>query len=55
MLKLLGLETEACIVVSDGMLISILSVLVEALEMSCAEERAESAQGVCNLRVYCGV
>ena len=33
---MLGLATEGCIVVSDRMLISILSMLVEALEMSCA-------------------
>ena len=32
-----GLVTEACILVSDHMLISILSVLVEPFEMSCAE------------------
>ena len=34
---MLGLVTECCIVVSDCMLISILSVLVEPLEMSCTE------------------
>ena len=33
-----GLVTEGCIVVSDCMLISIISVSVERLEMSCAEE-----------------
>ena len=33
----LGLVTEGCIVVSDCMLISILSILVEPLEMLCAE------------------
>ena len=33
----LGLVTEGCIVVSDCMLISLLSVSVEALEMLCAE------------------
>ena len=33
----LGLVIEVCIVVSDHMLISILSVLVEPLEMLCAE------------------
>ena len=33
----LGLVTEGCIVVSDCMLISILSVSVEPLEMLCAE------------------
>ena len=32
----LGLVTEGCIVVPDHMLISILSMSVEALEMSCA-------------------
>ena len=33
----LGLETEGFIVVSDRKLISVLSMSVEALEMSCAE------------------
>ena len=33
----LGLVTEGCIVVSDHMLISILSMSVEPPEMSCAE------------------
>ena len=33
----LGLATEGCIVVSDHMLISRSSMLVEPLEMSCAE------------------
>ena len=33
----LGLVTEHCIVVSDCMLISILSVSVESLELLCAE------------------
>ena len=33
----LGLVTEGCIVVADRMLISILSMLVEPLDMSCAE------------------
>ena len=33
----LGLVTDHCIVVSDHMLISILSMLVEALEILCAE------------------
>ena len=33
----LGLETEGCIVVSDCMLISILSVSVKVLEMLCVE------------------
>ena len=33
----LGLVTEDCIVVSDGMLISILFMSVEPLEISCAE------------------
>ena len=33
---MLGLVTEGCIVVSDRMLISILSMLVESLEM-CPE------------------
>ena len=33
----LWLETEGCIVVSDHMWISILSVSVEPLEMLCAE------------------
>ena len=33
----LGLVTEGCIVVPDHMLISILSMLVEALEMLCTE------------------
>ena len=32
-----GLVTKGCIMVSDGMLIYTLFVLVEALEMSCAE------------------
>ena len=32
----MGLVTNGCIVVSDRMQISILSVFVEALEMSCA-------------------
>ena len=33
----MGHVTESCIVVSDCMLISILSLLVEPLEMLCAE------------------
>ena len=33
----LELETDGCIVVSDGMLISIQSASVEPLEMLCAE------------------
>ena len=33
----LGLITEGCSVVSDYMLISILSVSFEALDMSCVE------------------
>ena len=33
----LGLVTEGCIVVSDHMLFSILTLSVEALEMLCAE------------------
>ena len=39
----LGLVTEGCIVGSDRMLIFILSMLVEALEMSCAETLAALA------------
>ena len=34
---MLGLLTEGCIVVSDCMLISILSTTVDLLEMLCAE------------------
>ena len=34
---MLGLVTDGCIVVSDRMLISVLSMLFEAMEMSCAE------------------
>ena len=34
----LGLVTESCIVVSDHMLISILSMSVEPLKILCAEE-----------------
>ena len=34
---MLGLVTEDCNVVSDHMLVSILSVSVEALEMLCAD------------------
>ena len=37
MKTVLGLLTEGCNVVSDCMLISIMSELVEALEMLCAE------------------
>ena len=46
----LGLVTEGCIVVSDHMLISILSMLVEPLEMLCAEAADTLAPRARNLK-----
>ena len=46
----LDLVTKHCIVVYDCMLISILSVLVEALEMLCAEAADALAPRAGNLK-----
>ena len=46
----LELVTEGCIVVSDSMLISILSMLVEPLEMLCAEAADALAPQVWDLK-----
>ena len=46
----LGLVTEGCIVMSDLMLISIISVLFEPLEMTCAEATNALASWAGNLK-----
>ena len=46
----LGLVTEGCIVVSDRMLIPILSMSIEPLEMSCAEAADALAPSVGDLK-----